>query len=84
MTAKQRPTTVIPRPTRPVLEILRRAIFLPEDETLEITLEMFEGLSLGDYQALAQGVEELNPGALEYAARKTRSGRRKPGCMTWL
>jgi hypothetical protein len=84
MTAKQRRTTVIPRPTRPVLEILRRAIVLPEDETLEITLEMFESLSLGDYQALARGVEELNPGALEYTARKTRSGRKKPDCMTWL
>ena len=84
MTAKLRRTTVIPRPTRPVLEILRRAIVLPEDESVEITLDMFESLSLGDYQALARGVEELNPGALEYAARKTQAGCRKSGCMSWL
>ena len=88
MTEKTRPAagraTVIPRPTRPVLEIIRRSIASTDDEVFEITFEMFEGLCLGDYQLLARSVEEINPGALEYIARMTQNPRTSLGYLSWL
>ena len=78
------PASVIPRPTRPVLEVIRRAIAATEDEAFEITYGMFETLVLSDYEALARSVEEINPGALEYVARVTRDPRTSPGYLTWL